>query len=269
MVMWKMPEYWKYIGTVTLPTDIPSELLNEWKETLKAEQARIYANLQTKIPDELAFQDRIADASSDEFENFLQTVGGRWDANVIKLKQRVKLARAYIDWKTGIDNAFGEGGYFASRVDEKANKFKLVRYVLGAVGYRANPDDPYGVWNPVVMGVLLMRGDTRPLRYMDANDSFSGTLESVFDPIKGRLISPSIIAHGVYACVMAKFADEGNLTSLRDTILTNANSVIDELLNVALDDTHKGSGYDVTYVLEWDDTVNNVKVTVTDIHPSS
>ncbi|RLE48632.1 MAG: hypothetical protein DRJ18_01580 [Candidatus Methanomethylicota archaeon] len=264
-----MPEYWKYIGTVTLPDDLPTEVLNEWKETLKAEQSRIYANLQTKIPNEIAFQDRIADASSDEFENFLQSVGGRWNADVIKLKQRVKLARAYNDWKTGIDNAFGEGGYFPDRVEQKANKFKLMRYVLGAVGYRADPSDPFGVWNPVVMGVLLMRGDTRPLRYLDANDSFSGTLESVFDAVKGRLITPSIIAHGVYACVMAKFADEGNQTAIRDQILTDANSIIDELVNLALDETHKGTGYDVTYVLEWDDTADNVKVTVTDIHPSS
>jgi len=30
---------------------------------------------------------------------------------------------------------------------------------------------------------------------------------------------------------------------------------------------HKGPGYDVTYVLEWDDVSGNVKVTVTDIHP--
>jgi len=262
-----MAEYWKYIGTCTLPSDIPPEILNEWKETLKAEQARIYANLQAKVPDEVAFLDRIADASSDEYENFLQATGGRWDADIIKMKQRIKLARAYPSWNAGITAAFGEGGYFASRVDEKADKFKLVRYVLGAVGYRANTSDPYGVWNPVVVGVLLMRGDTRPARYFDANDSFSGTLESVLDPIKGRLISPSIIAHGVYAVVMAKFADEGGLTALRDEILSNANGVIDELLNVALDDVHKGSGYDVTYVLEWDDVTSNVKVTVTDIHP--
>ena len=73
-----MAEYWKYIGTCTLPSDIPPEILNEWKETLKAEQARIYANLQAKVPDEVAFLDRIADASSDEYENFLQATGGRW-----------------------------------------------------------------------------------------------------------------------------------------------------------------------------------------------
>jgi len=263
-----MPEQWKYIGTVLLPTDLPSGVLDEWKETLKAEQARIYAGLQTKIPNEAAFRDRIADASSDRYEDFLASVGSAWDRSVITMKQRVKLARQYNAWKSGVDAAFGEGGYFPARVDAKADKFKLARYVIGAVGFKADPSGSFGVWNPVVFGALLLRGDTRPLRYQDANDSFTGTLHAVFKSPHGNLVTPSIIANAVQACVMAKFADEGGLTSVRDTIITNANSVIDELLNVALDSTHKQEGYDVTYELSWDAVAGNVKITVTDIHPS-
>jgi len=263
-----MSVYWQYEGICQLPDALPTEVKQEWIATLQNEQSRIYNNLLAKIPDILSFQDRIADASSDEFENFLASVGARWDVDVIKMKQRVKLARAYPSWKTGVDNAFGEGGYFADRVSGKADKFELARYVLGVVGYKPSTDTGFGVWNPVVVGVLLMRGDTRPIRYFDANDTLTGTHEAVMDATKGRLISPSIIAHAIYASVMAKFADEGNLTTIRDNVLTNANSVIDEILQVGLDTTHLGDGYDVTYVLSWDDTSSNVKVTVTDTHPS-
>lgn len=263
-----MPEYWKYIGTVTLPADLPPGVLEEWKNTLKSMQSSIYANLQSKIPNQSAFQDRIADASSDAYEQFLQNVGGKWNKDVITMKQRVKLARQYQAWKSGIDSAFGEGGYFGARVDAKADKFKLARYVLGAVGFKPITSTPFGVWNPVVMGVLLLSGDTRCLRYFDANDSFSGTLHSVLKTPHANLVRPSLIAEGVYGAVMAKFADEGGLTSIRNTILSNANAVIADIINVALNDVHKGSGYSVTFTLSWDSVAGNVKVTVVDTHPS-
>jgi len=262
-----MATYWQYVGTVQLPSDLPDGVLDEWKATLKAEQARIYANLQTKVPDSTTFANRIADASSDQFENFLASVGALWNKDIILAKQRTKLARKYSDWKAGVDACFGTGGYFPTNVDAKANKFKLARYVLGAVGFRADPTGAFGVWNPVTMGVLLLAGDTRCSRYFDANDTFSGTLHSVVKMPEGNLIRPSIIAQAVQACVIAKFADEGGLSTLRDTIITNANTTIDALVNVALDSTHKGSGYDVTYVLSWDASASNVKVTVTDTHP--
>jgi len=258
---------WKYIGTVLLPTDLPTGVLDEWKATLKGEQARIYASLLSKIANEGNFQDRIADASSDEYAQFLATVGARWDVNVIEMKQRIKLARQYTAWKSGVDSVFGVGGTFPTSVDTKADKFKLARYVLGAVGHRATVGGSFGVWNPASVGVLLLRGDTRPARYFDANDSFAGTLEAVVDPTYGRLITPSMLAEAIYGCVMSKFADEGGLTTLRDNVITDVNTKLDALLQVALDATHKGVGYDVTYVLSWSAPDTNVKITVTDIHP--
>lgn len=262
-----MGVYWQYVGTCQLPTDLPDGVLEEWKSTLKAEQARILANLQAKIPDEPSFRDRIADASSDAFESFLSSTGAKWNRDLIVAKQRLKLARKYSDWKSAIQACFGSGGYFPTTVDSKADKFKLARYVLGAVGFRADPTGYFGVWNPVVMGVLLLAGDTRCARYFDANDSFTGTLHSVVKMPEGNLVRPSIIAQGVQAAVLAKFADEGGLTSLRDSLISNANSAIANFISIALDTTHRGSGYSVTYVLSWDATAGNVKVTVTDTHP--
>jgi len=245
-----------------LPSSVASAIMDEWETTLKGERARILSALTTKIPDLSAFQDKIADASSDAYADFLATVGGKWDVDMIEAKQRVKLATRYTVWKAGIDNAFKVGGTFETNVTAKKDKFNEARRVIGVVGHKA-----LGSWNPAVMGTLLLRGDTRCARYFDANDSWSGTLESVVDARKGALLTPSIVAETVQACVIAKYANEGGLTALRDTIISNANTRLDAILQVALDATHKGGGYDVTFVLSWSAPDDNLKLTVTDVHP--
>ncbi|RLG71384.1 MAG: hypothetical protein DRO23_12035 [Thermoprotei archaeon] len=245
-----MSYVWRYEGNCELPSDIAEAIKNEWETTLKNERARILNALQTKIPDQAAFLDKLADASSDRFEEFLASVGGDWNKDIIVTKQRVKLAAKYDAWNTGITNAFAEGGVFETNVTNKKEKFKELRRVIGAVGHKA-----LGTWNPVVMGVLLLRGDSRVLKYLDANDSFSGTLQAAFDSIKGRYITPSMIAQAVQAVVIAKYADEGNLTTIRDNVLSNANTILADMVNFA-----KKSGYTVVYELSWNDTVENVKV---------
>lgn len=262
-----MANKWQYVGKMQLPADLPTGVLDEWETTLKAERARILASLTAKIPNETAFQSFVADASSDQYSAFLATVGGAWDVNVIEMKQRVKLARKYTDWSSGIASAFAPSGTFETNVTAKKNKYKLARYVMGVVGHRPSNSGAFGVWNPAVIGALLMRGDTRPSRYFDANDSFVGTLEAVMDAKLGKLITPSIIAETVFASIMAKFADEGGLTTIRDNIITASNTTLDTLLNVALDATHKGGGYDVTSVLAWSAPDLHCSLTVTDVHP--
>jgi len=263
-----MVNKWQYIGIMLLPATVPSGVADEWETTLKNEASRIYANIQSKIANQANFQDRIADASSDQFGAFLATVGGAWDVDVIEMKQRVKLNRVYPEWKAGIDAAFGGATpYFGDRVTSKKAKYQLARYTLGLVGLRYNTSSGFGVWNPATIGCLLLRGDTRPARYFDANDSFSGTLESVVNAKEGRLITPSLLAETVYAGVMCKFADEGGLTTLRDNLITSENAILDALLQVALDATHKGVGYDVTFALSWSAPDAHLKLTVTDVHP--
>lgn len=246
-----MSYVWRYEGDCELPSDIADAILNEWESTLKAERARILDALQTKIPNEAAFKDRIADASSDQYEAFLASTGAYWDRDWIVMKQRVKLAAKYNAWLTGIANAFAEGGTFETNVTAKKDKFKELRRVIGAVGHKA-----LGTWNPVTMAVLLLRGDTRPFRYFDANDSFSGTHEPALDPTKGRYVTPSMIAQGVQGVVLAVYAEEAGLTSLRDSILTTASNTLQALADFA-----KISGYTVALNLSWNAGVGNVRVT--------
>lgn len=251
---------WTYEGTCTKPTDLPTGVLDEWEQTLKAEQARIKASLDAKIPDSTAFLSRIADASSDVYEEFLATVGAQWDVNIIELKQRIKLAGKYPEWLTGIVNAFGAGGYFGDRVTSKKEKYKLARFVMGAVGHRATVGGSFGVWNPVTMGVLLMRGDKRPFRYFDANDSIApneGAHEVAFDAQLGALITPSLIAKAVQGVMFAKYADDGgkNEAWIDSNIVTPFNAKMATLVDVCLISPYTGK-----YELDWIPASKSIKI---------
>jgi len=208
----------------------PAHVLDEWKTTLGNEQARIYARLLDVIPSETAFKDKIADASSDAWETF---VNPNWpDADVIKMKQRVKLARAYNAWKTGVDNAFGEGGYFADRVMAKADKFKMARYVLSIVGCKSDPDI---MWRAGTKAVKFFVGDKRILRYMDSTlDTYSGEPVMAVKAAFGKRFQALVLGRLVQGFVMAMFAHEGGLTSLRDSIISSVNSDMDDILTAAL-----------------------------------
>jgi len=255
-----MPYVWRYIGSCLKPADLPSGVLDEWETTLKAEQTRIKSSLDTKIPNEAAFLSRIADASSDQYEQFLATVGAMWDVNMIELKQRVKLAARYPEWDAGIEAAFGVGGYFPDRVTSKKAKFKLARFVLGAVGHRPTVGGDFGVWNPVTMGILLLRGDKRPFRYFDANDSIApseAAHEAALQAVLGSLVSPSIIARAVQGVLFAKYADDGGKDEawIDTNIITPFNATIATLIGAA-----KISGYTVSYTLDWVPAGKNVDI---------
>lgn len=259
-----MPTQWEYVGSITLPDTLATAIKDEWEATLKNETSRIYSALTTKISDETSFKNKLATPSSSAYDAFLQGVGGKWDITMIKLKQKVKLSRAYSKWSARIDAVFGgDTPTFPDTVTEKKDRLDELRRVIGVVGHRS-----LGTWEPASMAVLLARGDTRCATYFDDNDTFTGTLEAVFDPVKGALITPSLIATMVQACVLAKYADEAGLTTERDNIISDANARIDELIQVALNDTYKGSGYDFTIVLSWNTTNNNVDITATATTPS-
>jgi len=262
-----MVEYWTYIGKMTLPTDVPSDVKDEWANTLAGEMSRIYTNLLSKIPNQDAFQSRLATPASERYSDFLASTGASWNAAIIKLKHKIKLGRAYSSWSSGIGEAFGgTNPYFDDRVLAKKAKYGNAKYVLAGVGLKYDVAG-FGCWRPIVKGVLFMRGDKRPMNYLTADESFSGTLHSVFDAVKGRLVTPSIIAHSVYAVVMAWYAHEAGETSTRDTILSNATTMIANFINLAKDTTHSGSGYSVNYTLTWDTSAGKPKLTVQDIHP--
>jgi hypothetical protein len=246
---------WKYVGVITVPADIASAIADEWETTLKAETTRIYTSLTTKISDETAFGTKIATPSSTQYTAFLEGATGAWDYEGIKLKQRVKLSASYDAWDAGIESVFGGGSpTFPASVTAKKGKLSNLRRVIGCVGHRS-----LGTWEPVTMSVLLSRGDTRCSVYFDTNDTFTGTLEAVFDAKKGSLISPSLISEMVYASVMAEYMYEGGSSNGDiDTFLATEADIIDDLVVFAVDVGHTGK---FSIVPTWDGSAHKVKIT--------
>ena len=239
----------EYIGIVVLPSEVPEDVINEWEQTLKAERQRIYNALITKIPNEDAFKKRIADASSDVWETFVNPNYTRKDPNVIKLKQRLKLARAYGSWREGIDTAFAEGGTFEKNVTAKKSKYHMARYVIAHVGWK-----PKLFWGPLAKAVYLICGDTRPLRYLTENDTFSGDVVRAIKLPYVNYVRPMLIAKGVYGGVMAMYAHEAGEETLRDDIISKVNSELATIINAFKEDT-----YNVTLELIYDAVADQFK----------
>ncbi|MHC1627940.1 MAG: hypothetical protein ACXQTI_03805 [Candidatus Nezhaarchaeales archaeon] len=231
-----MAEVLVYEGVCEIPAEVPAHIIDEWETTLKNAQSRIYNNLLQKIPSDTAFKNFLADASSDVYETFVNPNFRR--ADVIKMKQRVKLARAYSAWNEGIKNAFdGDSPYFADRVTSKKSKYQLARYVLAAVGSK-----PDMYWGPLPKAILLLTGDLRAPRYIGANESLTGQPVKVVLDAFVNTIRPMIISEGVYGVTMAYFAHEGGLASLRDDIIREVNQNLEKILNSFMDTTNYVEG---------------------------
>jgi len=225
-----------YTGEIALlaEAEIPKETFTEWTDTLTGEMSRIAENLLAKIPDETTFKNLIADASSDAWELFVNPAWPK--AEMIRVKQRVKLARRYQAWDTGVKAAFLPDGYFDDRVISKKDKWLLARYTISVVGLQHNP---VIMWRAGTKGVKFFVGDKRITRYMDpALDVVTaGVPTYVVKDAYGKFFQALTIGKLVYGYVMAKFADEGGLATVRDNVINTLNTEMDEILTGALDTT--------------------------------
>ena len=235
----------EYKGLLVVESELPSHIMEEWKTTLKNEQSRIYNALLTKIPDETAFKSKIAEASSEVYGDFVNPSYLR--AKIIKLKQKIKLGRAYNSWKNGVVACYGEGGYFADRVESKASKFALARYPISVVG--SKPD--LG-WLCGYKAIGVITGDKRVARYMGPNDTLNGTITNAFDAAVAPFIRAFALPVIVQGLVIAQYAHEEGMTSERDSVITDTNSILDKVEGLA------ASGYTVTLEIGYDDTADKL-----------
>jgi len=223
-----------YTGEIALLTEkeIPTETFDEWTNTLAGEMSRIGENLLAKIPDETTFKNLIADASSDAWEDFVNPAWPKSD--MIKVKQRVKLARRYTDWDTGVKATFQPDGYFDDRVKSKKDKWLLARYTVSVVGLQHNPTI---MWRAGTKGVKFFVGDKRITRYMDPtlDTVAAGEPTYVVKDAYGKFFQALTLGKLVYGYVMAKFADEGGLATTRDSVISTLNSEMATILSGALD----------------------------------
>ena len=238
-----MPLEVGYRGRMTaLP--IPQSDHDEWESTLKSMMSAIYNSLLTRIATSTEFLNKIATPSSEAWADF---VNPNWeDADFIKLKQRVKLSIAYPSWKQGVENAFGEGGYFADRVTSKKMKFSMVKYTLGAVGLRYQYGRGIAVKAiGVISGMKRVKHDIRStsaqptVSYYDPQtgqvktepvtipaDEFQGNIINVFPTGVARFARSLTVPILTQGLVLAQLANEHDLTTERDNIISVVNSYL-------------------------------------------
>ena len=200
------------------PRDVPSEILDKWSETLKMRRDLIYSRLMLKVPTEEDFLSKIATSSSVQWENFVNPAFP--DGYLITLKQRIKLAVSYPRWNTGIVDAFKIGGRFEQGIDLKKDRFAQVRYTLGNVGIR------YLGWGPGYKAVGFVTGDHRVLFIPVPEESITGEPMSAFPPEYVEFVRPALIAMLTQGAVLALYADEQGLESLRDMVVGAVNMKI-------------------------------------------
>lgn len=243
----------EYKGYYEPLDSVPTEVLDEWESTLKAERARILSALTEKISNATEFINKLANPAYQQWQNFVNPAYA--DADFIKLKMQVKLKTAYQSWNSGIQNAFAEGGTFETNVTSKKDKLQKLRYVLGAVGLK------YSIgWGPAYKAMAVITGDNRISLYFGANDSFTGTIVNAFPSNIVKFVRPLGIAILTQGLVIAQYAHEQGLTDERDAVITAINSKLDNSVEKLID-TSAYSSLDVA--IEYDSVADKLAVHVT------
>lgn len=242
---------WTLTAYGSLPVALPATVADEWERTLIAEKASILSGLNVKIPDEASYETRLAAVSSARYDDFLATVGAGWDAASIKLKQKVKLARKYADWATGIASVFNPStGTFGASVTAKKGKLEALRYTIGLVGMKSQDK-----WRIAALTSLALAGDTRIETYIGSPDTLSGSLVPAIKVGWERFVKPLIVAQIVKYGVLAKYADEIGDSTTRNALILEMKNNLDDIM-----DAFKVTASTVTFTQSWDGGVDHLKL---------
>jgi hypothetical protein len=218
----------RYVGPITRK-DLPARIVDEWETMLKTARARILASLGRFLDPSTGlarFLDQIADASSDAWEAFINP--DYPNADLIKMKQRVKLAAAYPSWSQNIQAALQPNGRFEQGVTANKSKFaNNVKGTIGAVGFK-----PDLGWGPAVKAALIVTGDMRVVRYISSPEEFSGAPYNMF-PTSARFVRPQIISAITFGSVLGLYALDINSADLRNAALNYTNSVLSDVKKMA------------------------------------
>jgi hypothetical protein len=227
----------EYKGYFVLIDSVPTALMDEWESTLKGERARILNALQTKIPNADEFISKLANPSATAWASFINDAYP--DADLIKLRQGIKVKKAYSSWSGGIQTAFAQGGTFEQNVTAKKSKFNMARYPMSSVGIRY-----LSGWGVAYKCMGFISGDNRVMVYMGANDSVTGTPTDIFLAGAGRFARATGVPLITQGLVMAYYAHEAGLTTDRDAVITAINNKLNNTVEKMVD-TSKWTNVDV------------------------
>jgi len=230
----------EYKGYYSPIAEVPSDIMDEWEQTLKGERDRILSALQTKIPNADAFIAKLAEPAYEVWKDFVNASFP--DADFIKLKMRIKLKTAYGSWNTGIQNAFAEGGTFETNVTNKKDKFAKAKYPMGVTGIRYKTG-----WLCGYKAIGVITGDVRVARYMGTDDSLTGDIVNAFPSGINKYVRALTLPIIVQGLVIAQYAHENGLDSERDAVISATNTRLDNTVEKLA-----ASGYTVSVDIGYD-----------------
>jgi len=221
----------EYKGYYSPLDSVPTELMDEWANTLIGERERILSALQEKIPNATLFLTKLANPATEAWADF---VNPSWtDVDLIKLKHKIKLKGAYDSWSDGVSSAFAEGGTFETNVMAKKDKFAMARYPMGAVGVK------YKIgWGVAYKAMGVISGDKRVAIYMGADDTLTGEILDVFLPGATRFARATGVPILTQGLVLAYYAHEAGLDTERDAVITNINTKLSNTVLKMVDETN-------------------------------
>jgi len=252
-----------------LPEGFDTKIATDWKDILTAKRDKIKERIQTVIPDEATYQERLADVAITEFTDVLNPNYYKTERALRKYRIKVKRGgKAYID---NVASAFAEGGRFEQGVANNIDKFKAnAMYAWRFVG------DKDKIWGCVPMMAFALKGKGKVLeKIKKGGDSISGTPKPMFKVEHVSRVVPALVNVAVEGLVMARMGKEAgeDVTA----ILDDYNAIIEAYIRKYDEGTGTYTASDFlnpeldpsgTYVkLEYDSTADRLKIHVVESTP--
>jgi len=216
----------EYVGEVK-PVTVPVDVKNKWYEKLIELASLIYNRIATKIPDEQSYINKLATPSATMWSGF---VSPYWaDADLIKLKQRVKVSMAGLKYLNNVHDAFMVSQIFQKNVYRARyviDALDMFRYTLGGVGIRYQTG-----WGAIYKAVGVLTGDARVAQYMTPEEKWTPPVVTAFPSNIVKYVRPMLIAELVQGAVLAYYAIEKDLATLRDAVINAVNDKLSTVIN--------------------------------------
>lgn len=151
------------------PVETPERIPAKWADMLKANAERINKGRQTKIPDELAFQNRVSGPahlgySPSLSSSFVSRSG--LDAANIRANHANKLKRSFRSYRDGLDRVFADGAkLFKELVDTRSAKYG--RGMAETLGLTGTSLEGLG---PSALAVYWLTDDKRVAGFLRSSD---------------------------------------------------------------------------------------------------
>lgn len=151
------------------PLEAPARIPAKWADMIKANAERINQGRLAKIPDELAFQNKVSGPAHQGYSSFVNpgfvSRSGESAAS-IRAKHANKLQKAFRNYRDSLDQMFAEGAkLFKEMVDNRS--VKVGRGMGGTLGLTGTNLEGLG---PAALAIYWLTNDIRIAGFLRSSD---------------------------------------------------------------------------------------------------